>query len=63
MKKMTWLTKKPDLICRISKSFFMLFSLGVDPHGVILESPFNNIRDAALSHPFAAVSLIANEYR
>lgn len=27
---------------------------GVDPHGVILESPFNNIRDAALSHPFAA---------
>lgn len=25
------------------------------PHGLILESPFNNIFDAALEHPFSVV--------
>ncbi|CAC5363899.1 ABHD12 [Mytilus coruscus] len=28
-----------------------------DPDGVVLESPFNNIRDAAIRHPFTAVSI------
>lgn len=27
-----------------------------DPDGVVLESPFNNIRDAAIRHPFTVVS-------
>lgn len=37
-------------------TFFFSFLDDV-PVGVVLESPFNNIQDAATSHPFAAVSL------
>ena len=47
-------------ICRFAVrlnyvNLYIIFFIDEEPDGVVLESPFNNIRDAAIRHPFTAV--------
>ena len=37
---------------------YTFFFIDEEPDGVVLESPFNNIRDAAVRHPFTAVCIL-----
>ena len=49
-------------ICRFAVklnyvNLYIIFFIDEEPDGVVLESPFNNIRDAAIRHPFTAVCI------